>query len=103
MQTLAAIAFDPAIRGVLVVATGVSYKALSAPGLAELAGAGVYYGAATTEALAAEGVARLILGRFGRLRGFFFRLLRQRGRRSECQHHGQQGAHDDRSTVEKSR
>ncbi|MBT8211986.1 MAG: NAD(P)/FAD-dependent oxidoreductase, partial [Acidimicrobiia bacterium] len=46
----------------LVVATGVSYKALSAPGLAELAGAGVYYGAATTEALAAEGRDVFVVG-----------------------------------------
>ena len=35
----------------VVVATGVSYKQLDVPGAAELAGAGVYYGAATTEAL----------------------------------------------------
>jgi thioredoxin reductase (NADPH) len=35
----------------LVVATGVSYRQLDVPGAAELAGAGVYYGAATTEAV----------------------------------------------------
>jgi thioredoxin reductase (NADPH) len=35
----------------LVVATGVSYRQLEVPGAAELAGAGVYYGAATTEAV----------------------------------------------------
>jgi thioredoxin reductase (NADPH) len=34
-----------------VVATGVSYRQLEVPGAAELAGAGVYYGAATTEAV----------------------------------------------------
>jgi len=34
-----------------IVATGVSYRQLDVPGAAELAGAGVYYGAATTEAL----------------------------------------------------
>ena len=34
-----------------VVATGVSYRQLNVPGAAELAGAGVYYGAATTEAV----------------------------------------------------
>jgi len=34
-----------------VVATGVSYRQLDVPGAAELAGAGVYYGAATTEAV----------------------------------------------------
>jgi thioredoxin reductase (NADPH) len=33
-----------------VVTTGVSYRQLEVPGAAELAGAGVYYGAATTEA-----------------------------------------------------
>ena len=35
----------------VVVTTGVSYRQLEVPGAAELAGAGVYYGAATTEAL----------------------------------------------------
>ena len=35
----------------VVVATGVSYRVLDVPGAAELAGAGVYYGAATTEAI----------------------------------------------------
>ena len=35
----------------VVVTTGVSYRQLDVPGAAELAGAGVYYGAATTEAL----------------------------------------------------
>ncbi len=34
-----------------IVATGVSYRQLDVAGAAELAGAGVYYGAATTEAL----------------------------------------------------
>lgn len=34
-----------------IVATGVSYRQLDVPGAAELAGAGVYYGAATTEAV----------------------------------------------------
>jgi thioredoxin reductase (NADPH) len=33
----------------VVVTTGVSYRQLDVPGAAELAGAGVYYGAATTE------------------------------------------------------
>jgi thioredoxin reductase (NADPH) len=35
----------------VVVATGVSYRQLDLPGAAELAGAGIYYGAATTEAV----------------------------------------------------
>ena len=34
----------------VIVTTGVSYRQLEVPGAAELAGAGVYYGAATTEA-----------------------------------------------------
>src|SRR6266496_607370 len=34
----------------VILATGVSYRLLGAPGLTELAGRGVYYGAATTEA-----------------------------------------------------
>ncbi len=36
---------------VIVVATGVTYRQLDVPGAAELAGRGVYYGAATTEAV----------------------------------------------------
>lgn len=39
----------------VIVATGVTYRHLPAEGLERLSGAGVYYGAATTEALAAEG------------------------------------------------
>ena len=39
----------------VVVATGVSYRQLDVPGAAELAGAGVYYGAATTEAVLYRG------------------------------------------------
>jgi thioredoxin reductase (NADPH) len=35
----------------IVVATGVSYRQLEVPGAAALAGAGIYYGAATTEAV----------------------------------------------------
>ncbi|MDP9468596.1 MAG: FAD-dependent oxidoreductase [Chloroflexota bacterium] len=35
----------------VVVATGVSYRQLEVPGAAELAGSGIYYGAATTEAV----------------------------------------------------
>ncbi len=35
----------------VVVSTGVSYRQLDVPGAADLVGAGVYYGAATTEAL----------------------------------------------------
>jgi thioredoxin reductase (NADPH) len=39
----------------LVVATGVSYRKLDAPGVESLAGAGVYYGAAISEALSVKG------------------------------------------------
>lgn len=34
----------------IIITTGVSYRKLDAPGLEELTGAGIYYGAATTEA-----------------------------------------------------
>ena len=39
----------------LIVATGVSYRRLEAPGVDELTGAGVYYGAAITEGAACAG------------------------------------------------
>ena len=39
----------------LIISTGVSYRKLDVPGLEELTGAGVYYGAAMTEALSCEG------------------------------------------------
>jgi thioredoxin reductase (NADPH) len=38
----------------LMIATGVSYRKLDVPGIDELTGAGVYYGAAMTEAIACE-------------------------------------------------
>jgi thioredoxin reductase (NADPH) len=46
----------------MVVATGVSYRQLEIPGAAELAGAGVYYGAATTEALLYRDVEVSVIG-----------------------------------------
>ena len=46
----------------LLVATGVSYRRLDVPGADRLTGAGVYYGAATTEALACEGEQVFIVG-----------------------------------------
>lgn len=46
----------------LVIASGVSYRTLATPGLARLAGAGVYYGAATTEATDAEGEHVYVVG-----------------------------------------
>jgi thioredoxin reductase (NADPH) len=39
----------------VIVATGVSYRDLPAPGVSELTGRGVYYGSASTEASACEG------------------------------------------------
>jgi len=46
----------------LIIATGVAYRHLPAEGLDRLTGAGVYYGAATTEALAAEGQHVYVVG-----------------------------------------
>jgi thioredoxin reductase (NADPH) len=46
----------------LLVATGVSYRLLDVPGAAELAGAGVYYGAAMSEAAALRDQDVYILG-----------------------------------------
>ena len=46
----------------VVVATGVSYRLLEAPGLAELTGRGVFYGAASSDAPATEGDDVYIIG-----------------------------------------
>jgi len=46
----------------VILATGVSYRQLNAPGLADLAGAGVYYGSALTEASACIGQDVYIVG-----------------------------------------
>ncbi len=46
----------------LLVATGVSYRRLDVPGMERLYGAGVYYGAAMTEALACKGEAVYVIG-----------------------------------------
>lgn len=46
----------------LLVATGVSYRMLDVPGAERLAGSGLYYGAALTEALAVRGGHALIVG-----------------------------------------
>ena len=43
----------------LLIATGVSYRKLDVPGVDQLTGAGVYYGAAMTEAMACRGRGRL--------------------------------------------
>ena len=47
---------------VVVIATGVSYRRLAAPELESLAGAGVFYGAATTEARALAGKRAFVVG-----------------------------------------
>lgn len=46
----------------VVLATGVSYRSLDAPGVAELAGRGVFYGSAATEAPACTGQDIYIVG-----------------------------------------
>lgn len=46
----------------LIVATGVSYTKLKVPGIEDLTGAGVYYGAATTEAISCRGEDTYIVG-----------------------------------------
>ncbi len=46
----------------VILATGVSYRRLHAPGLAELTGRGVYYGSALTEATACQGQDVYIVG-----------------------------------------
>jgi thioredoxin reductase (NADPH) len=46
----------------LLVATGVSYRKLNAPGIEQLTGAGVYYGAAITEALSVRGSDVFVVG-----------------------------------------
>jgi thioredoxin reductase (NADPH) len=46
----------------VVLATGVSYRALNAPGVAELTGRGVFYGSASTEAPTCRGLDVYIVG-----------------------------------------
>lgn len=46
----------------LIIATGVSYNKLKVPGIESLTGAGVYYGAAMTEALACQGEDVFVVG-----------------------------------------
>jgi thioredoxin reductase (NADPH) len=46
----------------VILATGVAYRKLTAPGLAELTGRGVYYGSALTEATSCAGQAVYIVG-----------------------------------------
>ena len=46
----------------MIVATGVSYRLLEAPGLAELSGRGVFYGASASDAPGTEGDDVYIVG-----------------------------------------
>jgi thioredoxin reductase (NADPH) len=46
----------------VLVASGVSYRQLDTPGFAELTGAGIYYGAAMTEARACEDQRVIVIG-----------------------------------------
>jgi thioredoxin reductase (NADPH) len=51
-----------AVSRTVVIATGVTYRRLEVPGLDELLGAGVFYGAAVTEAAALEGQRTFVIG-----------------------------------------
>jgi len=46
----------------VLVATGVSYRLLDVPGASALGGAGIYYGAAVTEAMAVKGTRVFVVG-----------------------------------------
>jgi thioredoxin reductase (NADPH) len=46
----------------MIIATGVTYRRLNEPGIAELTGRGIYYGAATTEAASIKGEEIYIVG-----------------------------------------
>ena len=48
--------------GAVVIAAGVEYRTLDVPGIEELTGAGVYYGAASTEAAAMAGERVVVIG-----------------------------------------
>ena len=64
----------------LLIASGVSYRRLEAPGMLELAGAGVYYGAAATEAAGLEGRDAYVVGggnSAGQAAMYFSRFARQ--------------------------
>ncbi|HEX2297970.1 MAG TPA: FAD-dependent oxidoreductase, partial [Pseudonocardiaceae bacterium] len=64
----------------VVLATGVSYRTLDAPGVAELTGSGVYYGSAMTEGPACDGQDVYIVGganSAGQAAVFFSRHARQ--------------------------
>jgi thioredoxin reductase (NADPH) len=64
----------------LLIATGVQYRTLDVPGVAKLTGAGVYYGATMTEALACAGEDVYIVGSAnsaGQAAMYFARYTRQ--------------------------
>ena len=65
----------------IVIATGVQYRNLDAPGVEELTGRGVYYGGSRAEALACRGRARVHRGgrQLGRTGGAALRRLRRPG------------------------
>jgi len=52
----------PAVASVVVIATGVSYRRLGVPAAEALVGAGVFYGAAVTEAPALRGEEAVVVG-----------------------------------------
>ena len=53
---------NQAISRTVVIASGVTYRRLDVPGVEELLGAGVFYGAAVTEATAMEGQRAFVVG-----------------------------------------
>lgn len=53
---------NQAISRTVVIATGVTYRRLDVAGVADLLGAGVFYGAAVTEATALEGQPAFVVG-----------------------------------------
>jgi thioredoxin reductase (NADPH) len=64
----------------ILITTGVSYRTLDVPGAAQLTGAGVYYGAGMTEALASKGEEVYIVGganSAGQAAVYFARYARQ--------------------------
>jgi thioredoxin reductase (NADPH) len=64
----------------VLITTGVSYRTLNVPGVPQLTGAGVYYGAGMTEALAAKGEDVYIIGganSAGQAAVYFARYARQ--------------------------
>ncbi|HLL68674.1 MAG TPA: FAD-dependent oxidoreductase [Micromonosporaceae bacterium] len=63
----------------VIMATGVAYRPLDVPGIADLVGCGVYYGSASTEAVACEGTDVFIVGganSAGQAAVFFARFAR---------------------------